>query len=401
VPTTEAFRLTESINRIVVSPAMAVAAEAEKLRQRGVDVVDFSIGEPDFSTPSHIKDAAIAAIQQNFTKYTAAAGIAPLRQAIVDWHQSQLDSNYEPAECVVTTGGKAAIFNAVCCLISAGDEVLIPAPYWVSFPDIVKYAGGEPVVVPTRAEEGFCLTAAAVERAITPRTRLLIVNSPSNPSGAVVPRTEFEKILGVCRRRDILLMSDECYSHFVYEPEKPFSIASVRESKPHLIIVGSCSKTFSMTGWRMGYGLAPRPLADAMMKLQSQSVSNPTSIAQYAALAAMRGPLDSAREMLAEYARRRARILSGVRALAGVRCTAPQGAFYIFPDFSARMADRGAADSAALSRLLLERVHLAAVPGEAFGAPGYIRFSYATSMERIDEGMRRLERFFAAAGAAA
>jgi len=401
VPVTESIQFADRVNRIVVSPAMAVAAEAEKLRQRGVDVADFSLGEPDFPTPEHIKQAAISAIQQNYTKYTAAAGIAPLRQAIVEWHRAHLGSNYEPSECVVTTGGKHALFHTISCLISRGDEVLIPAPYWVSFPDMVKYAGGTPVLVPTVAEEHFQLRAAEVHRAITERTRLLILNSPCNPTGAVIPQKEYEEILGVCLRRGIWLLADECYSHFVYEPEKPYSIASVRDSKPYIIVAGSCSKTFSMTGWRMGYALAPAPLAAAMMKVQSQSVSNPTSIAQHAALGAMRGPMDTVGVMLAEYARRRKRMLEGLRAIAGVRCTEPQGAFYLFPDFTARVADRGAVDTTALARTLLERAHVAAVPGEAFGAPGYIRFSYATSMERIEEGLRRLERFFAAAGAAA
>lgn len=390
------MQLTDRIKRIVMSPAMAVAAEAEKLRQRGADVVDFSIGEPDFPTPEHIKQAAIEAIQKNQTKYTAAAGIAPLRQAIVEWHAAQFGTAYEPAECVATTGGKHALFHALCCLVSSGDDVLIPAPYWVSFPDMVKYAGGRPVILETRAEEGFALRATQVEAALTERARLLIVNSPCNPTGAVVPREEFERILEVCRRRNVLLLSDECYSHFVYDGA-PFSIAAAREAKPHVIVVGSCSKTFSMTGWRMGYALAPKPLIDAMVKLQSQSVSNPTSISQHAALGALHGPMESVKTMLAEYARRRTRILDGLRALPRVTCTTPHGAFYAFPNFSARLADRGARDTTELARLLLEREHVAVVPGEAFGAPGCLRFSYATSLERIEEGLRRVERFFAAA----
>lgn len=391
----ENLRLTDRINRIVASPAMAVAAEAEKLRQRGADVVDFSIGEPDFPTPDHIKQAAIEAIQQNRTKYTASAGIAPLREAIVKWHAAQFGTAYDPAECIATTGGKHSLFHAICCLVSPGDEVLIPAPYWVSFPDMVKYAGGMPVIIETRAVDDFGLRAAQVEAAITERTRLLIVNSPNNPTGAVVPRDEFERILDVCRARNVMLMTDECYSHFVYHGA-PFSIAAARDAKPHVIVVGSCSKTFSMTGWRMGYALAPKPLADAMIKLQSQSVSNPTSIAQYAALRALTSPMDSVQTMLAEYRRRRDRIVAGLRAIKGVTCTMPQGAFYAYPNFEARLADRGASTTTELARMLLEREHIAVVPGEAFGAPGCLRFSYATSIDRIDEGLRRLERFLAA-----
>jgi aspartate aminotransferase len=390
------MKLTDRINRIVASPALAVAAEAEKFRQQGADVVDFSIGEPDFPTPDHIKQAAIEAIRSNKTKYTAAAGIAPLRKAIVEWHAAQLGTAYEPAECVATTGGKHALFHAICCLIAAGDEVLIPAPYWVSFPDMVKYAGGTPVMIETHAADNFALTAAQVEAAITERTRLLIVNSPNNPTGAVIPRAEYGRILDVCRRRNVLLLADECYSHFLYDSQ-PFSVAGADGAKPHVIVAGSCSKTFSMTGWRLGYALAPKPLADAIAKLQSQSVSNPTSISQYAALGALTGPMDGVQVMLAEYRRRRARILAGVRALPGVTCTDPQGAFYVFPNFAARLADRGARNSTELARLLLEREHIAVVPGEAFGAPGFLRFSYATSMERIEEGLRRLARFFAGA----
>jgi aspartate aminotransferase len=383
--------LADRINRIAVSPTLAVMAEAERYKARGLDVVDFGPGEPDFPTPENIKLAGIAAIQQNFTKYTATAGIPALRKAICEWHAAQFGSQYSPAECIVSVGGKHAIFNAVNVLIESGDEVLIPVPYWVSFPDIVKYAGGRPVFLETRSEEGFRLRAAQVEKAIGPRTRLLIVNSPCNPSGAVIPPDEFARIFEVCRQRGVWLLSDECYSHFVYPPLKPYSVASLPDSKPHVIVIGSLSKTFSMTGWRIGYALAPEPLVEAMQKLQSQSTSNPTSIAQHAGVAALRGPMDSVYAMLAEYGRRRARMLEGIRALPGVTCTEPQGAFYVFPDFSARLG--GHRDSATLARQLLEREHVAVVPGEAFGAPGFLRFSYATSMERIEEGLRRLQRF--------
>ena len=393
------MRLTKRVNRISVSPTLAVLMEAEKLKARGVDVVDFGPGEPDFPTPEHIKQAAVEALRENRTKYTPTAGIAPLREAVCRWHARELGSAYEPAECIINVGGKHAIFNAVNALIEEGDEVIIPAPYWVSFPDIVRLAGGEPVFVSTEASEGFCARAQQIEQAITPRTRMLIVNSPNNPTGAVIPPAEFERIYEVCRRREIWLMTDECYSHFTYGAAKPYSVASINGSKPHVIVIGSLSKTFSMTGWRVGYTLAPKPLIDAVNKLQSQSTSNPTSIAQYAALAALTGPMDSVPLMLAEYARRRTRILAGLRAIAGVTCTEPSGAFYAFPDISARLVD-GSGDSTILARQLLERQHLAVVPGDAFGAPGFLRFSYATSIERIDEGLRRLGVFFSAAATA-
>ncbi|NDQ57687.1 MAG: pyridoxal phosphate-dependent aminotransferase [Acidipila sp.] len=393
---------------------MAMAAEAERYKSRGVDVVDFSVGEPDFPTPEHIKRGAIHALEQNLTKYTAAGGIMPLRQAICDWHRAQLGTNYEAKECVVSVGGKHAIFNAVSVLVNSGDEVLIPSPCWVSFPDIVKYAGGKPVALQTLASENFALRASAVEAAITPRTRMVIVNSPSNPTGAVVPDEEFARILDVCQRRGVWLLSDECYSHFLYDGARPFSIGSVPvENKDKLIVIGSFSKTFAMTGWRLGYALAPELLVKAMIKLQSQSTSNPTSIAQYAGLEAMRGSMDTVAVMLAEYARRRARVMAGLRAIPGVVCSEPAGAFYAFPNVSGAARQGGAIPAAAnekgnaagvakggVAQDLLERVHVAVVPGEAFGAPGHLRISYATSMDRIDEGLRRLAQFFSAAAAA-
>jgi len=389
----EAIHFADRVNRISVSQTMAVMQEAERFKARGADVVDFGPGEPDFPTPDHIKRAAIRALDENRTKYTATPGIAPLRQAICDWHAAQLASSYQPAECIVTVGGKHAVFNSICSLVNGGDEVVIPAPYWVSYPDIVKYAGGTPVIVETREKDGFSPRPEDIERAITPRTRVVIINSPCNPTGAVIPQNEFVRILEVCQKHGVWLLSDECYSHFVYGDARPYSIASVPGSKEHVIIAGSFSKTFAMTGWRMGYALAPAPLVGAITKLQSQSTSNPNSIAQYAALEAMRGPMDSVGVMLAEYARRRELILAGLRAIPGVTCTAPQGAFYVFPNVSAHV-DAEMPDDTAIAKQLLEREHVAVVPGQAFGAPGHVRISYATSIERIEEGLRRLTRFF-------
>jgi aspartate aminotransferase len=316
-----------------------------------------------------------------------------LRQAICDWHAANLESSYQPSECVVNVGGKHAIFNAVCSLINPGDEVMIGAPYWVSYPDMVKYAGGTPVFVPTRADDFFILRASEVEKAITPKTKILIANSPNNPTGSVIPPTEFARLQDLCNRHNIWLLSDECYSHFVYKDAKPFSVASIPGPKSRLIIAGSFSKTFAMTGLRLGYILAPKLLVDAIAKLQSQSTSNPTSIIQYAGLAALRGSMDSVTAMLAEYARRRERILAGLRAIPGLICAPPMGAFYVFPNVSAHFNPQ-MPDTTAVAKQLLEREHVAVTPGEAFGAPGHLRLSYATSMERIDEGLRRLARFF-------
>jgi aspartate aminotransferase len=394
--------LTNRINRIQVSPTALVISAAEQLKAKGVDIADFGPGEPDFPTPDHIKKAAILAIGENRTKYTPTGGIMPLRESIAAWHKRELGSTYTANECVVNVGGKHAIFNVVCVLIQNGDEVILPAPYWVSFPDIIKYAGGTPVIVQTRQEDGFSAKAAAIEKAITPKTKMVIINSPSNPTGGVVDGDEYERILALCRRHNLWLMGDECYSHFVYEPHKPFSIASAKDSKNRVIIIGSVSKTFAMTGWRIGYTLGPEALIQAVVKIQSQSTSNPASIAQYAALEAVRGTMETVPLMLAEYAKRRKRIVEGLRDIPGVTCEWPGGAFYAFPNVSAHLqgASPLARNCTELARELLEKAHVALVPGEAFGAPGFLRLSYATSLDRIEKGLRRLNKFFTRAEAA-
>jgi aspartate aminotransferase len=395
------IKFADRVGRIGSSPTLAVLMVAEQYKARGIDMVDFGPGEPDFPTPDHIKRAAIQALEQNFTKYTAASGILALREAICKWHAAQFGSNYEASECIFSSGGKHSLFNALNALVQSGDEVLIPAPYWVSFPDMVRYTGATPIFVETRASDGFTLRAADVEKAITPRTKMIIVNSPNNPTGAVIPSDEYERILAVCAQHNIILMADECYSHFIYDGGKPYSIAGKDGAKPHVIVAGSLSKTFAMTGWRAGFALAPKPVIEAMTKLQSQSTSNPTSITQKAALAAVTNSMESVRAMLAEYERRRNRILIGLNAIPGVTCASPQGAFYMFPNVSAHVGRPGrAADTGELAKQLLEKAHVAVVAGDAFGAPGYLRLSYATSMERIEEGLRRMERFFAEAAAA-
>src|SRR5215510_3061613 len=263
LPRGEEVKLTDRINRIQISPTAAVITAADQLKAKGVDIADFGPGEPDFPTPDHIKQAAIDAIHGNKTKYTPTGGIMPLREAISAWHRRELKSNYEAKECAVTVGGKHAIFNVASVLVQAGDEVIIPAPYWVSYPDIVKYTGATPVHVETRAEDGFAVRAADVAKAITPKTKLLILDSPSNPTGGVTPPEECEKLLALCKTHNIWLMGDECYSHFTYAPHKPFSVASLPDSKNHVIIIGSVSKTFAMTGWRVGYTLAPAEVITA------------------------------------------------------------------------------------------------------------------------------------------
>jgi aspartate aminotransferase len=386
------MKLADRMSRISVSGTMLVSEKVIQLREQGVDIVDFGAGEPDFPTPENIKQAGILAIQGNFTRYTAIGGIKELRAAIVDQHARDFGSRYDISECIVNVGGKHSIFNLCSALVDEGDDILIPTPYWVSFGDIAHYVGARTIFVPTRADEGFRLTAAMVERAITPKSRMLIVNSPCNPSGAVIDDEEFVRIAALCRKNDIWLLSDECYSKFLYEGRKPFSIASYPEFRSHVVIAGSLSKTYAMTGWRIGYVLGPREVVSAVQKLQSHSTSNPTSISQKAALEAVTGPQDSVQQMLAEYARRRAFVNQRLRAINGVMHLDPAGAFYVFPDITSLLGP-GVESSMDFALQLLEKAHVAVVPGEAFGAGGHIRISYATSMELLDTGLTRIARF--------
>jgi aspartate aminotransferase len=388
------MHFSERISRISVSSTMAVMAKADKMKASGIKVVDFGAGEPDFPTPDNIKKAAVAALDANFTKYTPSGGTRELKQAIVEWHCKDFGSDYAPEECIVTVGGKHAIFEAVMATINHGDEVILPVPYWVSFMDIVNYAGGKVVLLDTKEENGFTFTADDVEKLITPKTKMIIVNSPCNPSGAVVPPEEMEKLLALAVKHQVLLMSDECYCHFLYDGRKPYSLGSSKD-RENLIIVGSLSKTFAMTGWRVGYALGNSKLMGNMLKLQSHSTSNPTSIAQKAAVQALRGPQDSIQTMLAEYHRRRDRIVAGLREIPSVKCNTPQGAFYVYPNIGAYLKKDGVSDATKLAEKLLEEAHLALVPGPAFGTEPHVRISYATSMEQIDEGLRRLKEFFA------
>jgi aspartate aminotransferase len=316
------LEIAERISSISVSSTMKVAADAEKLRSQGIDVVDFGAGEPDFPTPDNIKQAAIRALDQNFTKYTAAGGTMELKEAICERHKADFGTDYKTAECIVSVGGKHVIFNLTQAIINAGDEVVIPVPFWVTYKDVVNYAGGKCVFVPTDEDNGFKVTASMIEAVLTPKTRIVLINSPSNPSGAVLDRQEFEKILHMCAKRGIYLLTDECYCHFLYEGS-PFSIASIPASKDTVLVAGTMSKTYAMTGWRIGYGLAPAPIIVAMNKLQSHSTSNPNSIAQKAAVEAVRGPQDSVQVMLAEYRRRRDFVVSRLRQIPGVKCSEP------------------------------------------------------------------------------
>ena len=373
---------------------MAVAAEAERLRAEGKDLVDFGAGEPDFPTPENVKEAAIRAIRENFSKYTATPGTMELRQGIVEWHQRELGTSYVPAEVMATAGGKQAIFNLICSVINHGDEVILPVPYWVTFADVINFCGGKPVMLETSEAQDFDLTAEMIQRAITPRTKLVVINSPCNPSGAVVSVKEFEKILAVTADADAYLLSDECYSHFVYEGQ-PFSVGSLANAKENVIIVGSLSKTYAMTGWRVGYALAPAPIVAAMTKLQSHSTSNPSSIAQKAAVEALKGQQESVGKMLAEYRRRRDFVVAKLRAVPGVSCTMPRGAFYAYPNVGSYIGSGKLAPTVNdLAKRLLREAGVVVVPGEAFGTAQHFRLSYATSMDQLEKGLQRLHTFF-------
>ena len=328
-----ALDLSERIALISVSSTMKVAADADRLRREGVDVVDFGAGEPDFPTPDNIKQAAINAINDNFTKYTPAGGTQELKQALCDRHREDYGTNYSPAECVVSVGGKHVIFNLAQVLLNPGDEVIIPVPYWVTYKDVVNYTGAKCVFVDTDEANGFTLTASMIEPYMTDKTRMVIINSPSNPSGGVLERDEFEQIFQLTSRRGIWLMTDECYCRFVYDSE-PYSIAATKGAKDTVLVAGSLSKTYSMTGWRIGFGLGPAAVMASINKLQSHSTSNPTSIAQKAAVEAVRGPQESVGIMLAEYARRRDFVIERLRQIPGVKITVPKGAFYAYPDIS-------------------------------------------------------------------
>ncbi len=383
--------LAERISRISESSTMKVAAEADRLRREGIDVVDFGAGEPDFPTPDNIKRAAIAAIDANFTKYTPTGGTLELKQAICQRHHDDYGTNYAPGECMVTVGGKHAIFNLMQALISEGDEVVIPVPYWVTYKDVVNYAGGKCVFVQTDEDDGFQVTADGIARHITDKTKLLIINSPNNPSGSVLSRAEFEKIYSLVVKRGIQLMTDECYCRFLYEGE-PFSIASMPGAKENVVVAGSLSKTYAMTGWRIGFALAPKSLIDAMMKLQSHTTSNPTSVSQKAAIEALRGPQDSIPVMLAEYRKRRDFVVQRLRSIPGVKIAEPKGAFYAYPNISVGFRN-GITSALQFSERLLAEAHVAVVPGEAFGTDEHVRISYATSMKELERGLDRIARF--------
>ena len=392
-PTTKVVpALADRVSLISMSATMKVSAEAARLKREGVDVVGFGAGEPDFPTPAHIKQAGVKAIEDNFTKYTQTGGVPELKAGICERHGKDYGTSYSLSECMVNVGGKHTIFNYTQMLLNPGDEVIIPVPYWVTYKDVVTYTGSKCVFVDTNEDDGFAVSAAMIERHLTPRTKMVIINSPSNPSGAVVEEAEFKKIFQLTADRGIWLMTDECYDKFVYEG-KPFSIAAMPGAKDNVLVVGSLSKTYSMTGWRIGFGLAPSAVIKACEELQSHSTSNPTSVAQKAAIEAVRGPQEEVGVMLDEYRRRRAYVISRIEAMPGIRMAAPKGAFYAYPNISAVFGRGGIKSSMDFTEQLLKQAHVAVVPGEAFGTEEHVRISYATSMKELERGLDRIQKF--------
>ncbi len=384
----------QRLAQVSASATLKVAAEAERLRRAGVNVVDFSAGEPDFPTPEHVKAAGKAAIDANFTRYTAAPGIPELREAICARYKRDYGIEITAAEVLMTNGGKQALFNAALALFDPGDEVITHAPYWPTIPEQVKLVGAKPVIVPTRSEDGFAVHADAMIKAITPKTKAIIINSPGNPTGALVDEATTAAITDAAAKHGIWTIVDLCYEQLIYEPV-PHNLPKVLfdGNRARTVICGSASKSYAMTGWRCGWTIAPKELTGAFNVIQGQSTSNICSITQKATLAAITGSQDAVTVMLDEYRRRRDNIHAWLTANPGIKCVKPSGAFYLFPDISGLLSPDGVKTSTDFAAALLEQEHVVVTPGEAFDATGYLRISYATSMEQLREGATRILRF--------
>jgi aspartate aminotransferase len=389
--------------QLAPSATLAISARARRLKAEGIDVISFGSGEPDFDTPAHIKAAAVQALQEGFTKYTASDGTDELKDAIRGKLKRDNGLEYAREEVIVSCGGKHSLYNVAQVLFEPDDEVIIPSPYWVTYPEQVKLSGARPVFVPTDEADGFALRARAVAAAVTPRTKALILDTPNNPTGAVVPREELLAIARLAVERGFWVISDECYEALCYDGVEHVSIAALDEAlRARTILVHTVSKTYAMTGWRIGYAAGPREVVRAMATFQSQVTSNPTSIAQRAAQAALAGPQDTVREMVAEFDRRRKYIVGRLQTMPGIRCAVPKGAFYAFPNVSGLFGRtwkggtiRGSKD---VCEFLLEEARIAVVPGVEFGSDDHVRFTYATSYEAIAAGMNRMEAAIRALG---
>ncbi|HKO02800.1 MAG TPA: pyridoxal phosphate-dependent aminotransferase [Thermoanaerobaculia bacterium] len=390
------IRLTPRVTGIEVSPTLAVLNRAQELIATGVDIVDFGPGEPDFRTPALVSEAGKQAIEQGFTKYTNASGTKALREAIANRYASRYGAKLTMEHVIAGNGGKQELFNLMLALVDDGDEVIIPAPYWVSFPDQVAFAGGKPVFARTSVDNQFRPMLAELEAVASERTRGVIINSPCNPTGAVIAESELRRIVEWCASRDLFLIFDETYEFFVYGGAKHASAMKWFDEYPEtVIVVNSMSKTYAMTGWRLGYAVAHPDLIAALGKIQSHSTSNPSSIAQAAALAALRGDDTEVRRMYDAYCERRAWLVPAINAVDGFCCADPDGAFYVFPEVREFFGKGDIVDSQSFATFLLEKARVAVVPGSAFGADDFVRISYATSLERLKEGVRRIEEAIA------
>src|SRR5512138_45435 len=383
------YKISRRAASLAPSLTLAIDSKAKAMKAEGQDVVGFGAGEPDFDTPQHIKDAAIKALNEGFTKYTPSSGIPELRQAIADKFKRENGLTYKPSQVIVSCGGKHSCYNVILATCEEGDEVIIPSPYWLSYPEMVKLAGATPVILPTTDQTEFKVTPAQLRAAITPRTRLFILNSPSNPTGSVYTPDEIKALGDVCVEKGVLIMSDEIYEHLLYDGAVTRSVASFSPAhQEHTIIVHGFAKAWSMTGWRLGWCAAPEPIAKAIDAVQSHSTSNPTSFAQKGAVAALTGSQEHLKTWLAEFDRRRTYAFQRLNSIPGISCVNAKGAFYLFP----KISGTGLKSTEFCARLL-ETQKVAAVPGIAFGADDYIRISYATSMENLQKGLERIETF--------
>jgi len=390
------MKLAERVNRIKPSPTFAAAAKAAAMRAKGIEVISFAQGEPDFDTPDNIKEAAYKAIREGITKYTPAAGFPELKDAIIQKFKKDNNLTYDRAQVFASAGAKLIIYNLAQALFEAGDEVIVPAPYWVSYPDIVLLMDAKPVIIPTSEEQGFKMSVQQLKSAITPRTKAIIINSPCNPTGATYTANELKALVEVLLPKKILIIADDIYEKFVYDGTVFTSIASLgKEVQEQTVVVNGVSKTYSMTGWRIGYAAGSPEIIAAMDKIQTQNVSNPVSFCQKAAVEALLGSQDSVQKMIVEFDRRRRNIVNRLKAMPGITCSLPKGAFYVFPNvtglFGKKWGDRKISNSSDVTDFILEEAKVAVVAGLAFGNDNYIRFSYATSMVNIEKGMDRIQ----------
>lgn len=392
------MNLSKKANSISPSLTLAITAKAKKMKAEGIDVIGFGAGEPDFNTPKNIQDAAINAIQEGKTRYTAASGIIELKEAIIDKFKKDNNLSYKTSQIIVSTGAKQCLANIFEAILNPGDEVLIGSPYWVSYPELVQLSDGKPVFVETKEENSFKLTVEALNKAVTKNTKALIINSPNNPTGATYSKEELEKIADFAQKNDIIIISDEIYEKLLYGEEGHISIASLSEDAYNrTIVINGVSKAYAMTGWRIGYAAASEKIISLMSNIQSHTTSNPCSISQYAAVEALTGDQSEVEKMKVEFKKRRDFMVDKINSINNLSCVKPEGAFYVMMNISKllnkKVNGETIKDSLEFSRLLLEDEKVAVIPGIAFGVDDYVRLSYATSLKNIEEGLKRIENF--------